>query len=510
MRYTTSSSPSSQTTPCGRAATRSCSSLPLVPIETLPPGEYSGFYVREWNIDRQDFNRLKEYLREHDQSFIELEHWEPHVLAQGHIVVRFVASGTYRLVVRSCGDRTYSDSVIIPDKDLKTFVGVYHEFLEGLKIVSPRVAKEVKVCFLDGVNHFPSNRKMFHYLYSALLELFDTQFLLNRHISFPPKEFFNRHAQFCHDQAPEFFDRTARNKMTCSTQTANTLRSFFIDVLVWAWDNTVHDTIKLELSTIMIRMNDATPLRFQGRTLTVLFGAQMDPDDRAAKLSFHKGNSPASMLTRWVLEGFQECEGLEAPPDEEFLKRYLNTVLPFICLTMGKRMADIIRKLPLRELQAFTNRGFLNAIGEARMMCCGGLHFIHIPLLDPERIRYGGYDDSPAFLNLWKISWVNIYIVGDIVMKSLEKHHHHISDDHKCMWWDEVDKEVNEFYHTGAGSFLGRSLKSAQRDYMDYCKKHPSLMELEDSDQGQGHRGEGGRLPTPVSDAGSENLVDEG
>ncbi|KAI1815649.1 hypothetical protein GGS20DRAFT_542740 [Poronia punctata] len=345
--------------------------------------------------------------------------------------------------------------------------GILADVIRALLDTSPECIARAEFHILLGLHCIRSDPRGFpEYMHSVLIEFFDAASNLNRHPidskflsnlnrhPTPPKFTPNspwRH-QLLRDLGLGFPVGFMVNGFTCCPmRIVRPLTQLFRYAQQWIekhrWQTesvmekvTLAESLKFTPPKVTALTSQSMPRIYMGKTIMVLVANNMQLNDYVRARTFSSSRSPDNQLIGRLLSDVLNIDirGMHMEPFSYYcmlpwpgsmeinqakvlMWAYFDLVKPLVWVTMGKKMAElVVEKVNQPQVPIYKTSQYLKEIGQPLCRRIGKWSFIHVPLLEPSRCRYGERDVDDAAHCLMQTSFWSAMLVADITMRVLE------------------------------------------------------------------------------------------
>ncbi|KAI0454023.1 hypothetical protein F5B21DRAFT_261710 [Xylaria acuta] len=403
-----------------------------------------GFFVCSWAISVSGFDTLYNYLKKEEKTFHELAAWDNFIAdnelgPDDRIIIRYIGScllseWPIKLIANIC-EQTEDDRS-----------GILAEFLPAVVSALPAVAETCQCHLIQHITTSAEDEEGFHELvHSILIEFFGASFVLNRH---PDSKLSKSLTERIHIPAglTLHFDYGALDRifLECPPTVLSKLQVHFDNMMSFVDQNreatgTHNDVLRLDQAKRNALLDQSIPRYYKrDRAIMVIATRGMHINEYMRGRPFTLGRDPANHLIGQILSDVKDVDlrVMYAAPFAyycmapwpkpgcfedavTFMWDYFKIVKPLVWVTFGKEMAAcVVRRCGYYGL--YTTDAYLGEIGKPVTRQIGNHQFVHVPLLDPSRCRYGvDYVDEAAFKFMQASFW-NAMLVADLVMRVLD------------------------------------------------------------------------------------------
>ncbi|KAI0546983.1 hypothetical protein F4679DRAFT_575148 [Xylaria curta] len=388
--------------------------------------ETRGFFVCSWTISVSEFDILYNYLKNEEKTFQELVTWDTFIAnnelgPDDRITIRYIGScllseWPVSLVTNRC-EQTEDDRS-----------GILDEFLSAVVYALPTVAEACQCHLIKHITTSAKDKEGFHELvHSILIEYFGAPFVINRH---PDSNISKCLSERMHilESLDLRVDHAALWRLECRHDVVSKLEAHFNKIKDFVALNreatgTCDDTLRLDAVRRHNLLDQSVPQYYRhDRAIVVIAARRMHINEYMHGRSFTRSRDPANRLLCQILRG---VKNLDSPAMYLAPFAYYSMVpwpkpsfLEDAVVTFGKEMAAcVLRKCGHPGI--YTTDAYLTEIGQPTIRRTNKHAFIHVPLLDPSRCRYGIDDVDAAAFRFMQTSFWNAMLVADQVIRVL-------------------------------------------------------------------------------------------
>ncbi|KAI1741853.1 hypothetical protein F4680DRAFT_457622 [Xylaria scruposa] len=398
---------------------------PLAQRSATP--ETRGFFVCSWTMSVSEFDILYNYLKNEEKTFHELVTWDTFIASNelgsdDRITIRYIGScllseWPVSLVTNSC-EQTEDDRS-----------GILDEFLSAVVYALPTVAEACQCYLIKHITTSAKDKEGFHELvHSILIEYFGAPFVLNRH---PDSKVFKCLSERMRilDSLDLRRDHAALWRLECPFDIISKLGAHSNKIKDFVALNreatgTSDDMLRLDAVRCQNLLYQSVPQHYRrDRAIVAIAARRMHINEYKHGCPFTRSRDPANRLLCQILTGVKV---LNSPAMYLAPFAYYSMVpwpkpsfLEDAVVTFGKEMAACVERKCGRQ-GIYTTDAYLTEIGQPSIKRIDKHAFIHVPLLDPSRCRYGiDYVNAAAFRFMQTSFW-NAMLVADQVMRVLD------------------------------------------------------------------------------------------
>ncbi|TRX94036.1 hypothetical protein FHL15_005114 [Xylaria flabelliformis] len=387
-----------------------------------------GFFVCSWRMSVSEFDILFNHMNKEEKTFHELITWDT-------FIANYELEPDDRITIRYIGSCALSEWPINLTANICEQIdddrsGILDEFLSAVVSALPTVAKTYQCHLIKHIKTSAKDKEGFHELvHSILIEFFGTSFVLNRHPDSKTSECLTKRMRIL-DSLNLRFDHSAldRLRLECPDVLSklevhfNKMKGFV--ALNREATGTCDNTLQLHVVRRNNLLNQSVPSFYRrNRAIVVIAARGMHINEYKHGISFTPSRDPANRLLCQILSG---GKNLYSPPIYVAPFAYY-CLIPWpkpsffgdAVVTFGKEMAAcVVRKCGPQGI--YTTDAYLTEIGQPVIRRINKNSFIHVPLLDPSRCRYGIEYVNMAALKFMQTSFWNAMLVADKVMQVLD------------------------------------------------------------------------------------------
>ncbi|RWA08311.1 hypothetical protein EKO27_g6794 [Xylaria grammica] len=373
-----------------------------------------GFFIYTWTMLVSEFDVLVQYFKREERTVRELVAWDEFIADNklkhdDQITIRYVGScAISEWSAKSAGN--------ICDQTEDARSGILADFFKALVCVLPTVAATLR-CHL--IRHVITSAEDDHGLHelmhSALIEFFGASFVLNRHPNNRVSEVFTEHKSMLAKLNLRFDKSTLEQGLRCPVTIAAQLQDHF---------ERIKDYLQLDEAKCAALRGQSIPRCYKrDRAIMIIAARSMHISDYMHGRPFSLSHDPDNQLIGQLLSQFNNVN-LLAMHAEPFAYYCLapwprHESLEKAIVTFGKQMAAFVVNKSGYSGEYITEV-FLDEAGQPIRRQIGNHHFIHVPLLDPSRCRYGIASVDEAARNFMQTSFGNAMLIADKVMQALD------------------------------------------------------------------------------------------
>ncbi|KAI0487255.1 hypothetical protein F4859DRAFT_509827 [Xylaria cf. heliscus] len=401
---------------------------PCSSTHTATPGA-RGFFVCSWTISVSEFDILYNQMRREERTFHELVAWDT-----------FIAENELglddRITIRYIGSCALSEWPIKLVQDICKYMeddrsGILAEFIPALASELQTVAKACHCHLIRHITTSADDKEGFHELvHSILIEFFGAPYVLNRHPDSKSLKWCPKRADILSSIDLQLdYGSVDWRFLECPLTMLSKLRIHFDKMMRFVarnrnWTGTESDILRLDQAKLMPLLWQSLPQYYRrNKAIMVIAARAMRINDYIRGRHFALCQDPGNQLISQILSRVKDIDlrlMCVAPFAYYCIAPWPRpNCLAHAIVTFGKSMAtSVARKCGYRGL--FTTDAYLGNIGLPAVRRTGTHYFIHVPLLDPNRCRYGvDYVDEAAFKFMQTSFW-NTMVIADMVMRVLE------------------------------------------------------------------------------------------
>ncbi|KAI0521092.1 hypothetical protein F5B22DRAFT_653492 [Xylaria bambusicola] len=439
--------------------------IPLgkVDLSTLPNYERR-FFVSTWTMSVSQYHILADHLKSEERTFEELDVWgtfieDEELEPTATIFIRYIGfCGTLEAPIEPMAD------IYHQTEDVRS--GILADFLKALLAVLPAVAakRECHVIRHELATWYwdEEDGKRFPELaHSVLIEFFGASSLLNRHPDFKLSQCLAERSSMLASLNLGFDSSVIEGRYNCPVSILSELQTHFMNMKSYFASGAAPGkysplgVLWLDDAKCAALLGQSMPRFYKSdRAIMVVAARGLHINDYLHGRPFSCSHDLDNRLIGQLLKQFKDLDlrAMHAAPFAYYClapwpKR---DSLKEAVVTFGKEMAAII----VREsgfYGPYTTQVFLDEAGQPIQRRIGRHHFIHVPLLDPSRCRYGEDSVDEAAQRFMQTSFWNAMLIGDMIM--------HVLDDEEA-----IQKEMNRLDEKRSNDRITGYLLGNERD----------------------------------------------
>ncbi|KAJ3578166.1 hypothetical protein NPX13_g2402 [Xylaria arbuscula] len=408
----------------------------LCKYETMP--ELPGFFLCTWSLSLSEYYALASYMKNKECTFNELSVWdtfieETKLKPHEKIFIRYV--GPVSAIAGPIGPMA---GIFDQTEDARS--GILADFLKALVTVHPTVAKNCECHIIQHLQIFDAGveeRTKFHNLiHSVLIEFFGAASLLNRRPNSSLSECISERSAILANPPLRFDSVVLEDGFRCPVPIAAELQSLFksIEYVIPTKLGYGPDQFgDYDINNGMFRLDEARrsallgqsmPKFYKGnRAIMIIAAPDLHINDYMSGRPFSFSHDPDNQAVGQLLSQSKNLD-LRAMHAEPFAYFCLSPWPKFGSIkkdvvTYGKEMARMI----VREsgyYGPYTTEVFLNEAGQPIPRRIGTHHFIHVPLMHPNRCRFGHPETDMAACRFMLTSFWMTMLIGDKILRVLD------------------------------------------------------------------------------------------
>ncbi|TGJ85679.1 hypothetical protein E0Z10_g3111 [Xylaria hypoxylon] len=397
--------------------------------ENVPAPESQGFFMYSWTMTVFEFDVLVEYLKKEERTVHELVAWDDSIAdnklkLDDQITIRYIGS---------CSMPEWPNKLManIYDETEDARSGILAEFLKALLCVLPDVAATRRCHLIQYIITSPEDDEGLHELvHSVLIEFFGASFVLNRHPDNKVSELFTERRSILASLDLGFDNSALEQGLGCPAHVAAKLQDHFKSM-----EDYLHVAQSSDATGInrgMFQLNEAKCAALLGqsipryykraRAIMIFTARSMHINDYRHGRPFSCSHDPDNQLVGQLLSDFKDLN-LRAMCAEPFA---------YYCLAPWPSHGSLEKAIEfmwdyfkiVKPKSGYpglcTTEVYLDEAGQPIQRRIGSHNFIHVPLLDPSRCRYGKESVDEAARNFMQTSFANTMVIADKVMEVLD------------------------------------------------------------------------------------------
>ncbi|KAI1755953.1 hypothetical protein F4782DRAFT_551030 [Xylaria castorea] len=388
-----------------------------------------GFFVWSWAMSVSEFDILYSYMKKEGKTFHELVTWDTFIAnnelgLEDRITIRYIGS----CVLPEWPINPMMNSYEETEDDRS---GILAEFLLAVVSTLPAVAEACQCHLIRHITTSAEDEEGLHELvHSILIEFFGASFVLNRHLDSKASKCLTERMHIL-TSLDLHLDHGAldRRLLECPLTVMSKLQVHFNKMMDFVALNreatgTHNDVLQLDRVKRNALLDQSIPQYYtRNRSIMVIAARGMNINEYMRGRPFTRGLDPANRLIGQILGGIKNIDSrvmYAAPFAYYCLAPWPKPgCIEDAVVTFGKEMAAcVLRRCGYQSI--YTTDVYLGEIGQPIMRRIDRHSFIHVPLLDPSRCRYGVDYVHEAAFKFMQTSFWNAMLIADICMRVLD------------------------------------------------------------------------------------------
>ncbi|KAI1124267.1 hypothetical protein F5Y10DRAFT_280300 [Nemania abortiva] len=399
-----------------------------VPEQSAEAPDSRGFLLYSWVMSVSELNLLFNYLKKEEKTVRELITWD-NSIADNKL------GPDDRIFIRYIGSHAISEWPIDIMSSLYNETehprsGILADFLPALLCVLPTVAASCQCHRIQHIVTSTEDEEGFHELiHSTLIEFFGAAFVLNRHPDKNASEWLSERKSMLADLFLRLDHGVLKQELHFLGPVATKLRRHFDkmqhyvtrDLEVAGIDDNSMGLSEATCATLL--WQSMSPCYKHDTAIMVVAARSMHINDYKNGRAFSRSHDPSNQLIGHLLGHVKDTDvrALAAQPFAYYCLApwTKHDCLDYAVVTLGKEMAGFVVS-KCGYCGPYTTDTFMEELGQPVARVIGNHHFIHVPLLDPSRCRYGVDEVDEVAQKFMQTSFWNAMVVADSVLEAID------------------------------------------------------------------------------------------